>query len=53
MRTAQAGKNKKKRERRRAKQLLDRQEAAKAAPPQTPDTVIDISEVPALQEVIP
>jgi hypothetical protein len=53
VRTAQAGKNKKKRERRRAKQLLDRQEAAKAAPPQTPDTVIDISEVPALQEVTP
>ena len=51
--TAQAGKNKKKRERRRAKQLLARQEAAKAAPPQTPDTVIDISEVPALQEVTP
>jgi hypothetical protein len=52
-RTAQAGKNKKKRDRRRAKQLLARQEAAKAALPKTPDAVADISEVPALQEVKP
>jgi len=51
--TAQAGKNKKKRERRRAKQLLARQEAAKAALPETPGTVTDISEAPALQEVTP
>ena len=52
-RTAQAGKNKKKRERRRAKQLLALQESAKAALPKTPDAVADISEVLALQEVKP
>jgi hypothetical protein len=51
--TAQAGKNKKKRERRRAKQLLALQESAKAALPKTPDAVADISEVLALQEVKP
>jgi hypothetical protein len=53
MRPAQAGKNKKKRERRRAKQGLARQEAAKAAAPKLPDAAADVSEVPALQEETP
>jgi hypothetical protein len=52
-RTAQVGKNKKKRDRRRAKQLLAWQEAADVALPKTADAVADISEVPALQEVKP
>jgi hypothetical protein len=51
--TAQAGKNKKKRDRRRAKQLLARQEAADAALPKSADAVAEISEVPTLQEVTP
>jgi hypothetical protein len=53
MRPAQAEKNKKKRERRRAKQLLARQEAAKVALPKTPDAAAEVSKVPALQEVTP
>jgi hypothetical protein len=52
-RNAQAGKNKKKRDRRRAKQLLARQEAADAALPKSADAVADISDVPTLQEVTP
>jgi hypothetical protein len=51
--TAQAGKNKRKRDRRRAKQLLARLESAKAALPKTPDAVAAISEVPASQEATP
>ena len=51
--TAQAGKNKKKRDRRKAKQRLARQGAADAALPKTPDAVADKSEVPASQEVTP
>ena len=49
--TAQAGKNKKKRDRRRAKQRLARQEATDVALPNRPEAVADQSEVPALQEV--
>jgi hypothetical protein len=52
-RTAQAGKNKKKRDRRRAKQLLARRAAADAAPIKTPNAVDDIAEVPTLLEVTP
>jgi hypothetical protein len=49
--TAQPKQNKKKRDRRRAKQLLALQESAKAALPRTPDAVADMSEGLALQEV--
>jgi hypothetical protein len=51
--TAQAGKNKKKRDRRRAKQLLARRAAADAAPIKTRNAVDDIAEVPTLLEVTP
>jgi len=51
--TAQTGKNKKKRDRRRMKQRLARQEATDAALPKPPEAVADKSEVPALQEVTP
>jgi len=51
--TAQAGKNKKKRDRRRAKQRLARQEATDVALPNRPEAVADNPEVPALQEVTP
>ena len=51
--TPQVGKNKKKRDRRRAKQRLAWQEATGAALPKPPETVADRSEVPALQEVTP
>jgi hypothetical protein len=51
--TAQAGKNKKKPDRRRAKQRLARQGATDTALPKPPEAVADKSEVPALQEVTP
>ena len=51
--TAQAGKNKKKRDRRRAKERLARQEATDVALPKLAEAVAVKSEVPALQEVIP
>jgi len=50
--TGQAGKNKKNRDRRRAKQLLARQ-AADAALPRATEAVAGISEVSRLQEVTP
>ena len=51
--TPQAGKNKNKRDRRRAKQRLARQEATDAALPNPPQAVAHKLEVPALQEVTP
>jgi hypothetical protein len=51
--TPQAGRNKKKRDRRRAKQRLARLEATDAALPKPPEAVADKPEVPALQEVTP
>jgi hypothetical protein len=51
--TAQAGKNKKKRDRRRAKLRLARQEATDVALPNRPEAAADNPEVPALQEVTP
>jgi hypothetical protein len=51
--TPQAGKNKKKRDRRRAKQRLARQQATDVALPNRPEDVADNPEVPALQEVTP
>jgi len=51
--TAQAGKNKKKRDRRMAKLRLARQDSTNAALPKPPKATADKSEVPALQEVTP